>query len=49
MRKTRGPPFPSRARLIFALLVLIRPHYAIREPGTGYTVPSSQTSQSMLR
>ena len=23
------PPFPSRARLIFALLVLIRPHYTI--------------------
>ena len=47
MRKTRGgwgetffspslPPFPSRARLIFALLVLIRPHYTIWEPGTGY-------------
>ena len=31
------PPFPSRARLIFALLVLIRPHYTIWEPGTGYT------------
>ena len=28
--------FPSRARLIFALLVLIRPHYTIWEPGTGY-------------
>jgi len=42
MRKTRGgwgeppPPFPSRARHIFALLVLIRPHYTIWEPGTGY-------------
>ena len=23
------PPFPSRVRLIFALLVLIRPHYTI--------------------
>ena len=23
------PPFPSRARLIFALLVLIRSHYTI--------------------
>ena len=23
------PPFPSRAYLIFALLVLIRPHYTI--------------------
>ena len=34
------PPhsFPSRARLIFALLVLIRPHYTILEPGTGYDV-----------
>ena len=29
------PPFPSRARLIFALLVLIRSHYTIWEPGTG--------------
>ena len=38
MRKTRGgwgetpPPFPSRARLIFALLVLIRSHYTLWEP-----------------
>ena len=32
------PPFSSRARLIFALLVLIRPHYAIWEPGTGYSL-----------
>ena len=42
MRKTRGgwgetffspppPPFPSRARLIFALLVLIRPHSILSE------------------
>ena len=31
-----GAPFPSRARLIFALLVLIRSHYTIWEPGTGY-------------
>ena len=30
MRKTRGP-FPSRARLIFALLVLIRPHSILSE------------------
>ena len=31
------PPSPfSRARLIFALLVLIRPHYTVWEPGTGY-------------
>ena len=29
------PPYPSRARLICALLVLIRPHYTRREPGTG--------------
>ena len=29
------PPLPSRARLIFALLALIRPHYTIWEPGTG--------------
>ena len=47
MRKTRGdwgetffppppPPFPSRVRFIFALLVLIRSHYTIWEPGTGY-------------
>ena len=28
-------PFPSRVRLIFVLLVLIRPHYTIWEPGTG--------------
>ena len=34
--KRAGPPFPSRARLIFALLILIRPHYTIWEPGTGY-------------
>ena len=27
------PPFPSRARLIFVLLVLIRPDYTILEPG----------------
>ena len=26
----------GRARLIFALLVLIRSHYTISEPGTGY-------------
>ena len=26
---TPTPPFPSRARFIFALLVLIRPHYTI--------------------
>ena len=25
------PPFPSRSRLIFALLVLIRPHYILSE------------------
>ena len=31
------PPFPSSARVIFALLILIRPHYTIWEPGTGYT------------
>ena len=31
-----GAPFPSHARLIFALLVLIRSHYTIWEPGTGY-------------
>ena len=30
MRKTRGP-FPSRARLIFALLVLLRPHSILSE------------------
>ena len=47
MRKTRGdwgetffppppPPFPSRVRFIFASLVLIRSHYTIWEPGTGY-------------
>ena len=36
------PPFPSRARLIFALLVLIRPHYTIWEPGTGYPELSSK-------
>ena len=29
------PPFPSRAHLIFALLVLICFHYTIWEPGTG--------------
>ena len=29
------PPFPTRARLIFALVFLIRPHYTIWEPGTG--------------
>ena len=33
--KRGGPPFPSRARLIFALLILARPHYTIWEPGTG--------------
>ena len=33
----QGGPFPSRARLIFASLVLlISPHYTIWEPGTGY-------------
>ena len=32
-------PFPSRSRLIFALLVLIRPRYTIWEPGTGYWKP----------
>ena len=31
----RRRSFPSRARLIFVLLVLIRPHYTIWEPGTG--------------
>ena len=31
-----SPPFPSRARLIFALLVLTRSHYTIWEPGTCY-------------
>ena len=36
-KRARGlPPFPSRARLIFALLVLIRSHCTIWEPGTGY-------------
>ena len=35
------PPFPSCARLIFALVVLIRPHYTIWEPGTGYVQHSS--------
>ena len=35
------PPFPSCARLIFALVVLIRPHYTIWEPGTGYVQRSS--------
>ena len=29
-----------RARLIFAFLVLIRPHYTIWEPGTGYVHPN---------
>ena len=28
-------PFPSRARLIFAFLVLTLPHYTIWEPGIG--------------
>ena len=32
----RAVAFPNRARLIFALLVLIRPYYTILEPGTGY-------------
>ena len=36
MRKTRGAPFPSRARLIFALLVLIRPHYASLSQATQF-------------
>ena len=35
------PPFPSRERLIFALLVLIRSHYTIWEPGTCWLVISS--------
>ena len=30
MRKTPPPPFPSRARLIFALLVLMFPLYYLR-------------------
>ena len=37
-KNARGP-FPSRARLIFALLLLIRSHYTIWEPGTGYSWP----------
>ena len=32
-RDRPAPPFPSRARLIFALLVLIRSHYTIWGPG----------------
>ena len=32
----RAVAFPNRARLIFALLVLIRPYYTIWETGTGY-------------
>ena len=35
--RDRALPFPTRARLIFALLVLIRPHYTIWQPGTGYS------------
>ena len=37
-KNARGPPPPflSRARLIFALHVLIRPNYTIWEPGTDY-------------
>ena len=46
MRKTR--PFPSRARLIFALLVLIHSHYTIWEPGTGYS-GSGECSQGHSR
>ena len=34
-------PFPGRVRLIFALVVLIRPHYTIREPSTGYSLTRS--------
>ena len=37
-RATPPPPFPSRVRLIFALLVLIRSNYTIWEPGTGYII-----------
>ena len=37
-------PFPSRARLIFALLVLIRPHYTIWEPGTGYSTTGNSNA-----
>ena len=47
MRKTRGGwgerPFPSCACLIFALLVSIRPHYTIGEPGTGYNTAKKRT------
>ena len=57
MRKTRGGwggtifplpplPFPSRARLIFALLFLVRPHYTIWEPSTGYLHPDTLTLSS---
>ena len=31
----RAGAVPSRARLIFALLLFVRSHYTIREPGTG--------------
>ena len=36
-------PFPSCACLIFALLVSIRPHYTIGEPGTGYNTAKKRT------
>ena len=50
-----GAPFPSRsrARLIFALLVLIRSHYTIWEPGTAYfkawTIITNFTFPPLLR
>ena len=36
-------PFPSCACLTFALLVSIRPHYTIGEPGTGYYTAKKRT------
>ena len=43
------PPFPSRRRFIFALLVLIRPHYTIWEPGTGYILHETFSRDDLER
>ena len=41
-------PFPSHTRLIFTLLVLIHPQYAIWEPGTGYVWTGGKNRHKLL-